>query len=289
MNRLALGTAQLGSPYGLTNSDGQVTLKVANDMLNLAKMNGIDTIDTAINYGESEIRLGNIGTSGFNVITKLPSIPNNCANIIRWVEKQLKASLSRLNVDSIYGLLLHEPNTLLDTNGFELYRAICQLKEKRLIRKIGVSIYSPKEMDLLIPKYNFDLVQAPFNLVDQRLWNSGWLYRLKDKGIEVHTRSAFLQGLLLIASKEIPIQFIPWKDIWIRWQDWIKDHNTSALKACLSFPLSYSEIDKVVVGTENLKQLEQIINMHNHLPRNNLPNLFCNDEFLINPSMWSKL
>jgi aryl-alcohol dehydrogenase-like predicted oxidoreductase len=286
MNRLALGTVQFGLPYGIANQLGQVTRQEAMAMLQLAAENSIDTLDTAIAYGESEACLGEIGTQSFKVVTKLPAVPENDTVVSEWVNQQLSESLSRLGCTSIYGLLLHRPEQLLGPNGEELYKALQTLKDKGQVQKIGVSIYSPDELNALMPRYHFDLVQAPFNLVDQRLSSSGWIRRLKDFDVEIHTRSSFLQGLLLMRKAEIPAQFLPWDRLWQTWHKWLDDHSVSAVQACLAFSLSFPEIDRVVVGADCKKQLAQIIDAAKSERIVDMPNLKCDDENLINPARW---
>ena len=289
MNRLALGTAQFGLPYGIANQAGQVTRSEAATMLQLALADGIDTLDTAIAYGESEVCLGEVGTQGFRLVTKLPAMPDDCADVGAWVQQQVNASLSRLGVLGVYGLLLHRSEQLLGSNGVELYQALQALKDNGQVQKVGVSIYSPGELAALTSQYRLDLVQAPFNLVDQRLYQSGWMQRLKDNGVEVHTRSVFLQGLLLMAQANIPAKFSPWHGLWNSWHRWLADHDISAVHACLAFPFSYPEIDRVVVGADSMSQLEQIINAASRHAISDLPDLKCEDESLINPAHWTKL
>lgn len=286
MNRLALGTVQFGLPYGIANKTGQVTRLDAKAILKSALANGIDTIDTAIAYGDSETCLGEIGTQSFKVVTKLPAIPDSCPDINAWVKQQVNASITRLGVTRLYGLLLHRSDQLLGQNGTALYRALQTLKDDGQVQKIGISIYSPSELVALIPRYHFDLVQAPFNLVDRRLYSSGWLQRLKDADIEIHTRSAFLQGLLLMAKADIPEKFLPWNDLWLKWHRWLTDNDALAVNTCLSFALSFPEIDRVVVGADSAVQLAQIVNAVNSQSNVDLPDLQCEDENLINPAKW---
>jgi aryl-alcohol dehydrogenase-like predicted oxidoreductase len=289
MNRLALGTAQFGLSYGIANQSGQITRSVARGMLQLAAANGIDTLDTAIAYGESETCLGELGSQGFKLVTKLPSMPDGCADVIDWVQEQIAASLSRLCVHAVYGLLLHRPQQLLELGGEALYQTLQELKKTGQVQKVGVSIYAPSELEALIPRYRFDLVQAPFNVVDRRLHTSGWLQRLKDEGIEIHTRSAFLQGLLLMPQASIPAKFVPWSDLWSTWHQWLAGHDVSAVQACLAYPLSFPEIDRVVVGADSVSQLTQIISAANSPIHVDFPVLQCEEETLINPSNWQKL
>lgn len=289
MSRLALGTVQFGLQYGVANQLGQVSLLEAKSMLQLASENGISTLDTAIAYGESEQRLGEVGVETFKVVTKLPAIPAKCLDVAEWVRQQVEGSLCRLRMSNVYGLLLHHSRDLLGLNSQELYKALYLLKERGLVEKIGVSIYSPEELELLTTVFRFDLVQAPFSQIDKRLLSSGWLQKLKDSGVEIHTRSAFLQGLLLMNRTDIPKKFLPWSDLLNRWHSWLDDNNVSALQASLAFPLSFPEIDRVVVGADSRTHLLEIVNASKNELITQLPNLACLDENLINPANWPQL
>lgn len=287
--RLALGTAQFGLRYGIANQVGQVTRSSAKAMLQLATANGIDVLDTAIAYGESETCLGELGTKGFKLVTKLPAVPDGCTDVNGWIQEQAASSLTRLGVSEVYGLLLHRPQQLLGAEGKTLYQILQGLKEAGWVQKVGVSIYAPSELEALTQRYRFDLVQAPFNLVDRRLHASGWLQKLKDGGVEIHTRSAFLQGLLLMSRDSIPKKFSPWADLWVKWHAWLSHHAVSAVHACLAFPLSFPEIDRVVVGADSVSQLKQIISAATSVASIDLPDLHCDAENLINPALWNQL
>lgn len=287
--RLALGTVQFGLPYGVANRIGQVSRDQVQYILDFSRINRIDTLDTAIAYGESEKCLGDIGVKNFNLVTKLPEIPISCSNIYTWVSNQVKESLSRLRINKLYGLLLHHPSQLLDHFGLDLYQALNMLKEIDLVEKIGISIYSPDDLEKIISRFRFDIVQAPFNLIDQRLYKSGWMQRLKDDGVEIHARSIFLQGLLLMRQKDIPPKFYRWSHLWQSWHQWLDECNLTALQACLNFSLSFSQIDKIIVGVDSQIQLMQILKSIENEAVVNFPNITCDDERLINPTRWRDL
>lgn len=286
---LALGTVQFGLPYGIANQTGQVSRSEARAMLQLAADSGIDMLDTAIAYGESETCLGEVGIQAFKVVTKLPAIPDGCNDVSDWVRGQVADSLGRLGVHQLYALLLHRPEQLLGFCGKTLYQAMQKLKADGLVKKLGVSIYDPRELELIVPRFHLDLVQAPFNLVDRRLYTTGWLDRLEDQDIEIHVRSVFLQGLLLMPPAAIPGKFAMWSDLWDRWHQWLSKHSVSATQACLAFPLSFPRIDRIIVGAESKSQLEQIIIAANSALLEHLPDLQCDADALINPSRWSEL
>ena len=287
MNRLALGTVQFGLTYGIANQTGQISRHEAKAMLTLALAHNVDTIDTAIAYGDSEARLGEAGMQGFKVVSKLPPVPDDCIQINAWVLQQVNASITRLGVPALYGLLLHRSEQLLGSQGAELYQSLHRLKDSGCVQKIGISIYSPSDLAALSSRYRFDLVQAPFNVLDRRLHSSDWLYRLKDDEVEIHTRSVFLQGLLLIAQAKISDKFSAWHGLWQEWHRWLAEHEVSALHACLAFPLSFPEIDRVVVGADSESQLAQILSIANTQLNVDLPQLQCDDEALINPAYWT--
>ncbi len=288
--RLALGTAQFGQAYGVANQEGQVSCNEIKSIINFCKNIDINTIDTAINYGNSEKLLGEIGVNDFQVITKIPSIPDSCPNIRSWLSDQVELSLNRLNLSSLYGIMLHKPEQLFGSQGSELLQSLIDQKELGKVQKLGVSIYDPYELTNILSIYHFGIIQCPFNLVDRRLVTTGWLDKLKKEDIEIHTRSCFLQGLLAMPRGDLPEKFNKWEGLWDQWHNWLNDNSFSAIEACLNFIKSYDAIDKVVVGVDNLNQLEQIVEANrkkNH--QEFFPDISSDDIDLINPSNWSAL
>lgn len=286
---LALGTVQFGLNYGVANATGQVKLEEARAILNRAHEAGMDTLDTAISYGESEHILGLLGIQSWKTVTKLPGVPTDCCDLNQWIKDQVKGSQQRLGVDRLYGLLLHRPEQLLGKLGPMLYDALSNLKFEGLVEKIGVSVYGPMQLDSLFENYTFDLIQAPLNIFDRSLISSGWVSRLSDAGIEIHSRSAFLQGLLLIPANERPAKFDRWKNIWEEWDCWLKESELTPLQACMRYVNSLDGIDRVIVGVDTVEHLNEIIDGADgklaHIPEFNLPH----DLRLFNPATWGHL
>ncbi|WP_300408360.1 aldo/keto reductase [uncultured Psychrobacter sp.] len=286
--KLILGTVQFGQPYGVANPNGQVPKDDLQQILEKAHQLNITTLDTAIAYGESEKVLGQQDLQDFKVISKLFKIPDNCSDITDWVEQQVQGSLARLQVDSLEGLLLHRPAQLLGNGGQELYQAIQCLKARGVVKRIGLSMYGYEELHDIIDNIDadFDIIQAPMNLFDRRLDSSGLLKKLKNRGIEVHARSAFLQGLLLMSKENIPSYFAPWQDKFDSYHQWLSINNISALEACLGYLNQHPDIDKIVVGVDSLAQLNEIATAMD--AQINAPPLDIQsvDEGLINPSRW---
>jgi aryl-alcohol dehydrogenase-like predicted oxidoreductase len=289
-SRLALGAAQFGlGEYGIANRVDIPSDEQTQQILEVAKAGGISLIDTAVSYGESERRLGKQGMNGWEVVTKVPMVPENANDPAGWVHDSARASLARLNMTRLYGLLLHRPHQLLRPMGSSLYAALLRLKGEGLVSKIGISIYDPAELDQLMPHHEFDLVQAPFNVLDRRLLDSGWLHRLADRGVELHVRSVFLQGLLLMGPEARPAKFSPWDSVWANWGRWLQESGATALQACLHQALSFPEISAVVIGVESAGQLQEILAAERRAVPSAPSYLRCDDPRLVNPSDWENL
>ena len=287
-SRIALGTAQFGAAYGVANAGGQVSLESAREILGVARAAGVDTLDTAALYGASEATLGEIGVADFLVVTKLPGLPDDCRDVGDWVRAATRASLRRLKVASLAGLLLHRPSDLLGVNGEALFAALLALKSEGLVAKIGYSVYSPDELAALVKSFPPDLVQAPYNVFDRRLAASGWLSRLKSIGAEVHARSAFLQGLLLSPRGRWPEKFAPWHGLLENWHDWCEMRALTPMQAALAHALG-AGADRVVVGVDNAPQLRETIQASRGPGVDVTVDIQSADDALINPSRWNAL
>ena len=287
--KLALGTVQFGLDYGVANTSGRVPAQEAGAILQRAQACGLDTLDTAIAYGESETVLGQLGIEGWNTVTKLPAVPDNCQNVAEWVHEQVQQSMARLGVKQLHGVLLHRPAQLHETTGPALYGALQSIKAQGKARKIGVSVYGFIELDALFNAYALDLVQAPLNILDRDLAESGWASQLHDAGVEVHTRSAFLQGLLLMPPSQRPAQFNRWTNIWREWDAWLENEGLTPVQACLRYLMNLPQIDRVVVGVDTVVQLDQIIAAADGTLAT-LPEFdTLQDVRLINPASWNQL
>lgn len=285
-SRLALGTAQFGLPYGISNHDGQPSGQACAAILRDARLAGINTLDTAIAYGNSESILGELGIQDLKVITKLPAVPPECPSLENWVNEHVSQALARMGKHQVDGLLLHRPAQLNMPFGQALYNALLEQKEKGLVRKIGISIYAPQELETLPEGMRLDIVQSPQSIIDQRMITTGWAQRLKDQGVELHIRSIFLQGLLLMPSAQRPPKFDRWQGLWQTWDHWLARTGLSPLQACLRYALSLPWPDRIVVGVNSAAELAEILEAtQGELPAvpSGLP---CHDTELLNPALW---
>jgi aryl-alcohol dehydrogenase-like predicted oxidoreductase len=286
MTGLALGTVQFGLRYGVANDSGQVPAAVVSAILTRARQAGLDTLDTAVGYGESESSIGAAGVSSWRVITKLPPLPDDVPDVHEWIEKQVAGSLQRLRITQLDGLLLHKPADLYGTSGPAYLAALHALKARGSVRSCGVSIYDPAELDRLWTLWQPDLVQAPCNVLDRRLIRSGWLARLAEQGVRVHLRSAFLQGLLLMPASRRPAWFARWQPMLDRWLGWCGEHGVTPLEAAMGFAQGLRGIERVVVGVDSLSHLEQILAAAAVKAAEPPDEISSDDHDLIDPSRW---
>lgn len=290
VTKLALGTAQFGMQYGIANKSGQIEMEEVNRIVAYARSMGIDTIDTAITYGQSETVLGRCELQDFRLITKLPKLPENQEDAFEWTLVEINNSLSRLNAQSLYGVLLHNPSDLLGPKGRDLVEALENIKKNGLVQKVGASIYNTLELDGITRVLDIELLQAPLNILDRRLETSGWLKTLCKNGVEVHTRSAFLQGLLLLDRKEIPTKFERWGHIWDWWETMCTKDGIRRAQACLEYPLQLPEVNRVIVGIDCLLQLKELVSATISPLQRPIPYPpFDVDDQLITPSNWNQL
>lgn len=286
--RLALGTAQIGLDYGISNKTGQVSGDEAAAIIRAAREAGVTTLDTAVAYGDSESRLGQIGVEGFRIVSKVPAIPDVVEDITGWMSGIVRQSLLKLRTRRLYGLLLHRPGQLVEARSGEIQDALERLKADGLVEKTGISIYAPSDLDGLYGRYRPDLLQAPFNLFDDRLISSGWMSRLKQSGTEVHVRSIFLQGALLFPPQDRPNTFDRWATHFALYDEWMKTHDRSALEACVSFALSFPEIDKIVVGVQSTAQLQAVVAAASVSPPPFAERVVASDPDLTDPRVWPR-
>lgn len=288
ISKLALGSANFGLEYGLANHSGKISKLELEKILSLSEASGIEVIDTAQAYGDSEARLGVFSSDYcFKIVTKIDiDLERDCVkNSISCLVEQ---SCKRLEQSRLYAVMIHRPEILLGKHGSLIIKELLLLKERDIISKIGVSIYSPKILEEISNLFKLDIVQAPFNIFDQQILSSGWSEKLKRNGVEIHVRSVFLQGLLLMKRSSLPEYFVKhWPTHFDNWYKFLNDSREDALNVALKFALNQDWIDKIVVGVDSVSQLKALVEIEKSLVSLDFPLLGCDDPKLINPSMWA--
>src|SRR5690625_216521 len=273
-NKIGLGTVQFGMEYGISNQSGQTPPNEVSAILASFRKKGGNLIDTAIAYGSSEIVLGNAGVGEFSVISKfMPPA--------RWgtsVEEQLAFSLERLKVEKLYGYLAHRTDDLiLHPRQWEILK---ECKEKGLIDKAGVSLSEPGQWDKLKDLGIYpDIIQVPYNYFDRRF--EPVMRECRQAGGEIHTRSAFLQGLFFREPDSLPGFFDEIKQALAE----IQRNRPRLHHSLLSFVLRQPFTDYVITGVETEEQLLDNYSLSEEV--SDLPELTLEiSEDILNPANW---
>ena len=287
MPNIAIGTANFGMQYGIANSRGKLSKHSVAEILGLAKSLGVTCLDTANAYGESQKVLGEFGVRDWRVVSKISSVPQNCNDIDSFVCTQIDLILSSLSLSDFETVLMHNSNDLTGEFGDEVYEALNDAKSRGQVEKIGVSIYDPSDLESITRRFKLDVVQAPINVFDNRLQDSGWLDRLASMGVEVHARSVFLQGVLLSAIAQNNDFFKPWKTTFERWNRFTESSGTSALMNCVKHVNSFEKVTFAVVGIDSAQNLSEVFDAFSEQPQRIDEGNFSVDSQLINPACWS--
>jgi aryl-alcohol dehydrogenase-like predicted oxidoreductase len=288
LTKFGIGTVQWGLPYGLANHRGITTPVIVSKILIEAKRRGVAVLDTAPLYGRSEAVLGKSSIDQFKIVTKTQKF--GTSHITDLEVCKLRAtfqhSLEMLSCAKVYGLLIHQPEDIFVSGGDRLLKEMMKLKDEGVVEKIGVSVYDSFQVDEILKRFSPDLIQLPLSVLDQRMLASGHLDLLKDKGAEIHVRSVFLQGLLLMPQNEVPTFFNPIQPLLRRWHALSKAQGLSSTQAALAFVKNIPSVDKVVVGVDNLEQFRSVAEDFAMETNFDARGLTCNDINFVNPALW---
>ena len=283
IDRLILGTAQFGMDYGVTNRDGTPPPREVDRILAYCREVGITSVDTSRLYGTSEEVIGaNPGSTRLRVCTKVRN-----TDPVGTLE-DVRVSLAALRRESVETVLVH--NVECYQSNPLMFRGLEQAKRERLCRKIGFSVYSGEQLDYVAANPNCDVVQLPLNALDKRALPA--IARAQAKGIEIHTRSAFLQGLLADPGFALPRPLAPLVPARARFFAWARTLDLSPVAAALLLPLQQPTVDKVVVGVATLAQLRAIVGELTSRDEETLRDVewpdFAAPEPLLNPANWTR-
>jgi len=282
--KLVLGSAQIGMDYGYLNNR-RINQKEFKKIEKLVLKSKIKFIDTAKSYGCSERVIGNSKLKKLNIITKIILPNKNIICIKNWVSSEVLDSINVLKIKKIYGVLIHSYKDLLGSRGKEYLHSLKHLKKRKIINKIGISIYDPKEIKQVLKFWKPDIVQFPFNVFDNRILNSGWMKILKKFKIKIYARSVFLQGILIddLGSFSFKKKY---KYFFNKFKHWCHENNVTRIQACLHFVKQYKEIDYLVAGFNNYNHLKEIIDVFKK-KQIIIPNKFSTNNInLIDPRRW---
>lgn len=275
-SKLVLGTVQFGCQYGI-NSAGRPTQAMVEDILRTAAAAGISTLDTSSAYGESEQVLGAAHASGeFRIVSKYPKGATP-------VREMFGGTLERLGTGSLYGYLLHH---------FDVYRAnkgvwdeFRRLRDAGMTQRIGFSLYSPEELEMLLEDgVDFNLLQVPRNILDRKF--DPYLPVLQARGVEVHVRSTFLQGLFFKDRNTLPEKMQPLRKYLLELDEFAAASGHSLEEIALGFNITNPCIAGVLIGVDNVAQLTANVAAASHVPDDGYPVFDVAEQELLNPVNW---
>lgn len=166
--------------------------------------------------------------------------------------------------------------------------ALQALKERGLVERIGVSVYDVTQVERVMTRFPVDLIQLPVNVLDQRFLGYGRLRSLVDAGVEVHARSVFLQGLLLIDPDMAPAQFEPVRPLLRDYHAAIAAADMTPVEAALQFVKSAAEIDCMLVGVTTRHELDEVVTAFSAAANTGVDfsRFAVTDERIISPPLW---
>jgi len=277
--KIIIGSANFFQKYGINNR--KVQHKEIKKILDLAKKNKIDIIDTATGYLSDDSILKNLNHR-FKFNSKIN--PDSNWTSYEHCKKKLQNHVKKMN-SNIEILLFHDTKILFKEEGKKIFENIKLLKKKGFFKKIGISIYNPNHLSYLTSKYDIEVVQCPYNIFDKRIIDSGWLKELKKNKIEVHARSIFLQGILFNKNYLKKKYFRKWKNHFDLWFEYLRKNKISEIDYCINDIINH-DFDKIIIGIENFENFKQLLNFKPLQNINEMIDLTNNDLKLIDPRKW---
>lgn len=261
--KLVLGTAQLGTDYGI-QGNGRPSPEGTEKLLDAALERGISLFDTAADYGDAEALLGNyLEKSGardsVRVVTKLKQgvldgVPEERYKAV--LEQNIEQSMRRLKSGRLDGLLFHNAEYVFRPRAVE---ALIERKCRGTIDKVGVSVYTPAEAEKALAYHGLDVIEVPYSALDRRLDRSGFFRKAKERGMTVFTRSSLLQGLLVMSPERLPDSMDFATPYVAQFQELCREVSLPPLECAVGFAAAHPYIDYLVFGADSVKQLEEYV------------------------------
>ena len=302
ISKLTLGTVQLGMDYGIANKNGKPSLETSFELLQSAVDGGVNSFDTALLYGDSEVVLGkyfstNPATLKNSVLTTKFKVLADGDLSPKGIEKQIygyvETSLRQLGLKKIPIYMLHNARDM-SIYGSIVLDTMKRLKNEGLIEKAGVSVYLPEEADEMLKLDVFEAIQAPMNIFDRKFIQSGTLKRLHDENIIVFIRSVFHQGLYFMDPEKLTGNLTASADYLKQLALLAQREGMSIAQLAFSYVRDTEGVTSLVVGAETSEQVKENIKLLegkdiSEKTRDEISILFVNiPEYILNPGQWKK-
>jgi len=285
IGRLAIGTAQFGLDYGISNAAGRIPADLAQLILRNASVAGVSMADTAAAYGDAELLLAAMDRHlpRRHVTTKTISASHGTRGVL----ERARQSSDRFAEWESCSLLVHSAGDLGGREGDALWRSLLQMREQGCFSKIGISAYGSDDPVGLARRFRPNILQLPVSILDQRPVRNGVLAALKSLDVEIHVRSVFLQGAIFLEPTRLPVALRHARQTLIEFHEKLGRYRLTPLQAAMVFPLSVPEIDRVVVGVTSPQELAEVLSVVNApLPQLPWREFATEDERLLDPRVW---
>jgi predicted aldo/keto reductase-like oxidoreductase len=279
IKKIIIGVTQFGMRYGIMNKSNCNKKNELRKVLYFSKKKKIKFLYTSKYYGNSNKFLANENLNFFEIFIKFKAEDLLDEKFILDFNKDK----NKLKKDKLI-LIIDGFEKLSNKKASEIYDIITDLKKTKIINKFGYSIYSFNKLKNICNNFKPDILQCPYNVIDRRLEENKFLQFLKQNKIEVHVRSIFLQGLLVIPPSKLPRKFLKWKEKFQIFSDHMSKNKLSSLNGCINFVQNNKNIDKILIGIDNISHLKEIVNVKSQKIK--LPNINIRNQKLINPSKW---
>lgn len=283
--KIILGTVQLGLPYGINNALGKPNLKNALNIFELAKEYGVQTLDTAEAYGNAIEVIGKfhmLDSFRFKIISKFKySRGQN-------IKLSVQNTLQTLQIDQLFAYLLHDADQLAEN---EVIDSFIELKNSKLINRAGVSIYTNKQFEKAIFAEHIDVIQIPYNILDNDNLRGELIAEAKRKGKVIHVRSVFLQGLFFMKKENVPLKLIPLQKYLADIESLCCKFDVSLEEVALNYVMSKESIDGILIGVDSSDQLiKNMEGVNTRIPveiDELIKRIIVKETELLNPANWN--
>lgn len=284
MSKIVLGTVQFGVNYGINNTSGQVSLEEVCKILKISEEKEIRTLDTSSGYGASEIVLGKAikeTHTFFNIVSKYPRCEES-------VGCTFEKSISNLGIDDLYGYLVHHFEFYQEHP--EIFDEMTALKNEGKIKKVGFSLYNVEQLQYLLDRgVKFDILQFPYNIFDKQF--EPYMPKLVEMGVEIHTRSAFLQGLFFKDTNTLPVKLMPLKKYLDSLHTYCNNRGLTVEQLALGYVIANPNVKGALIGVDNHEQLEANLTVASvklsQADIDYISNIDIKEKALLNPVNWN--
>lgn len=286
---ICLGTVQFGKEYGISNNTGKTEKKEAFQILDYCANKGIQWLDTAEDYGESQLVLGDYLKSNPNSFKIQSKISNRSDS--KNLNENLNKTLDQLKIDFLDSYLIHSYEKFAEENDSFIHQLL-HLKSIGTCKSLGVSIYENDQgMDQRLLNFA-DEIQFPFNLLDNYSQRSKLISVLKGNSIKIQIRSIFLQGLFFLSASKLPRNLLSFKPYLEQLNAICNKHRITMPELALWFVFQSSFANKILIGVDSLAQIKMNISIIEKISNNSVEisqeinNICLQENSQLNPSNW---